>query len=212
MILVVGGEKGGSGKSTLAQNLAVFLAKDGHDVLLLDADPQATTRDWAAERQGNEGLVALAFEHATGDLRKTLEDRAKRYQTIVVDAGGADSQALRSSMTIATHLLLPLRPKRRDLKTLPNLDQMITQAKTINPGLEVRAVISQCPPLPSQVTRILDAKEACRSFGIEPLEAITMQRNAFDDADENGESVYEIRPVDAKAIEEIDAIANEIWS
>ena len=188
MILVVGGEKGGSGKSTLAQNLAVFLAKDGHDVLLLDADPQATTRDWAAERQGNEGLVALAFEHATGDLRKTLEDRAKRYQTIVVDAGGADSQALRSSMTIATHLLLPLRPKRRDLKTLPNLDQMITQAKTINPGLEVRA------------------------FGIEPLEAITMQRNAFDDADENGESVYEIRPVDAKAIEEIDAIANEIWS
>ena len=62
------------------------------------------------------------------------------------------------------------------------------------------------------MTRILDAKEACRSFGIEPLEAITMQRNAFDDADENGESVYEIRPVDAKAIEEIDAIANEIWS
>lgn len=212
MLLIVGGEKGGSGKSTIAQNLAVFLARAGHDVHLLDADPQATSRDWAAERQTKEGLMGLSFEHATGDLRKILLDRAKRYQMIVVDAGGADSIALRSGMAVASHLLLPFRPKRRDLKTLPNLDSMIAQAKTVNPDLAVRAVITQCPSLPSQVGRILAAKEACRSFGIQPLNAITMQRNAYDDADENGESVFEIKAVDQKAIEEIEAIANELWS
>ncbi|MCQ2032244.1 AAA family ATPase [Stutzerimonas zhaodongensis] len=212
MLLVVGGEKGGSGKSTISQNLAVFLARAGYDVLLLDADPQGTTRDWAAERQMNEGLAGLTFEHATGDLRKILADRVKRYQMVVVDAGGADSLALRSAMAVATHVLLPLRPKRRDLKTLPNLDLMIAQAKTVNPDLVVRAVITQCPTLPSQVKRILDAKEACRSFEIEPLDAITMQRNAYDDADEGGESVFEIAASDTKAIEEVEAIAKELWS
>lgn len=212
MLLLVGGEKGGSGKSTVAQNLSVFLARVGHDVLLIDADPQAISRDWAAERQVNEDLAVVHFEHATGDLRKILADRAKRYQMIIVDAGGADSLALRSGMTVATHLLLPLRPKRRDLKTLPNLEQMISQAKTVNPGLLVRAIISQCPPLPSQINRILEAKTTCRTYGIEPLDAITMQRNSYDDADENGESVFEIKLADPKAVEEIENIANELWS
>nr|WP_176704744.1 AAA family ATPase [Pseudomonas sp.]QBM91772.1 partitioning protein ParA [Pseudomonas sp.] len=212
MLLVVGGEKGGSGKSTIAQNLAVWLALKGYDVLLLDADPQLTTRDWAAERQKNEQLAALSFEQATGDLRKILIDRMQRYQMIVVDAGGADSLALRSGMAVATHLLLPFRPKRRDLKTLPNLDRMVAIARTTNPALTARTVITQCPSLPSQVGRILDAKEACRSFGLEPLDAITIQRNVYDDCDENGQSVFEIKERDAKAVEEIEAIAMELWS
>ena len=46
MILVLGGEKGGSGKSCLAQNLSVWLQRRGHDVLLIDADPQGTSVDW----------------------------------------------------------------------------------------------------------------------------------------------------------------------
>lgn len=213
MLLVVGGEKGGSGKSAIAQNLAVFLARGGHDVHIIDADPQGTSKDWAAERLANDALEAkVSFEHATGDLRKILLDRVKRYQMIVVDAGGADSDALRSSMAVASHVVVPFRPKRRDLKTLPTIESMVAQAMTTNPDLMVRAVITQCPSLPSQVYRILDAKEACRSFGIQPLDAITMQRNVYDDSDENGQSVFEIKPADLKAIEEIEAIATELWS
>lgn len=211
MLLVVGGEKGGSGKSCLAQNLAVWLATRKHDVLLIDADPQGTTLMWSRERAENEGLVSIAVEHATGDIRKTLLDRAKRYEMIVVDAGGADSVALRSAMAVATHMLIPFRPKRRDLHTLNNLDGMIAEVKTVNPELVVRAVISQCPSLPSQVTRILDAKEACKSFGIEPLNAFTTQRNSYDDADEGGSSVLELNN-DEKAVAEINQIAEELWS
>lgn len=38
MIVLFGGEKGGTGKSTLATNLAVWLARQGRDVLLVDTD------------------------------------------------------------------------------------------------------------------------------------------------------------------------------
>ena len=211
MILVVGGEKGGAGKSCIAQNLAVWLKTTNNDVLLLDADPQRTSQLWAQERQANTALIELPVEHAMGDLRKLLEDRSKRYAAIIVDVGGADSVTLRSAMTVATHIIFPLRPKRRDLKTLSNLEHLVQLTLPVNPGVIVRTVISQAPTLPSQITRILDAKEACASFGLQPLNTIIYNRNIFDDADEAGSSVLELA-TDAKAVEEINQLATELWS
>ena len=208
MILLVGGEKGGSGKSCLAQNLAVYLQQKGLDVLLLDADPQGTSTDWAQERGQNDALPTLPCVQASGNLRNVLKDLSKRYQNIVIDSGGQDSEALRSAMTLATHMLLPFRPKRRDLKTLTLVEQLVKLAVAVNPDLKARAVITQCPTLPSQVQRILDAKAACSTFGIQPLNAVTFARNIYDDADEDGASVLESK-TDPKAAEEISAIAHE---
>lgn len=209
MILLLGGEKGGSGKSCLAQNLAVWLQARGGDVLLLDADPQGTTADWAAERSESD-LPAIPVVQAHGNIRQVLLDLKKRYRQIIVDAGGADSEALRSAMTVATHMVVPFRPKRRDLKTLPKVENLARLAIAVNPDLIIRAVITQCPALPSQVQRILDAKEACGSFGITPLGAITTARNIYDDADEAGCSVLESGG-DPKAVDEIEALASELW-
>lgn len=211
MILVVGGEKGGAGKSCIAQNLAVWLKLKGRDVLLVDADPQKSSYLWAQERSANEQLIELPVEHAVGDLRKLLLDRAKRYDSIVVDVGGADSVMLRSAMTVASHILFPLRPKRRDLKTLANLEHIVSLTLPVNPKVIIRSVISQAPTLPSQSTRILDAKESCQSYGIPALDVLICNRNAYDDADEAGSSVMELG-TDAKASEEINLLANELWS
>ncbi len=211
MILLVGGEKGGSGKSCLAQNLVVYLQTIAkRDVLLLDADPQGTTIDWSKERDANEELPKLPTVQVSGNIRQTLSDLARRYEDIVVDAGGHDSEALRSAMTVATHMLLPFRPKRRDLKTLPKVAQLIRLAHTVNPELIAYAVLTQCPATPNQIARIEDAKEACRSFELTPLKAITISRNAYDDADEEGYSVLEGQ-VDNKAAAEIRALAVELF-
>ncbi|KJZ52494.1 AAA family ATPase, partial [Pseudomonas marginalis] len=135
MILLLGGEKGGSGKSCLAQNLAVWIKARGGDVLLLDADPQGTTADWAAERNDQGDLPPIPVVQAHGNIRQTLLDLRGRYRQIVVDAGGADSEALRSAMTVATHMLIPFRPKRRDLKTLPKVENLARLAIAVNPDL-----------------------------------------------------------------------------
>ena len=190
MIILVGGEKGGSGKSCLAQNLAVYLQQKKRDILLLDADPQGTTTDWIKERDENSDLRNIPSVQASGNIRQVLDDLSRRYQDIVIDAGGQDSEALRSAMTIATHMLLPFRPKRRDLKTLVHVEQLIKLAKAVNPELVTKAVITQCPTLPSQAQRILDAKDV------------------YDDADENGLSVFEVDS-DPKAKAEIERIVIE---
>ena len=125
MIILVGGEKGGSGKSCLAQNLAVYLQANNRDILLLDADPQGTTTDWIKERDENNKVESIPSVQAAGNIRQILLDLSKRYQDIIIDAGGQDSEALRSAMTIASHMLLPFRPKRRDLKTLVHVEKLI---------------------------------------------------------------------------------------
>lgn len=210
MIILVGGEKGGSGKSCLAQNLAVYLQQNNRDVLLLDADPQGTTTDWIKERDQNVDLENIPSVQAAGNIRQVLMDLSKRYQDIIIDAGGQDSEALRSAMTIATHMLLPFRPKRRDLKTLVHIEKLIKLAKAVNPQLITNAVITQCPTLPSQAQRILDAKDACESFGVTALKQFTTNRNVYDDADENGLSVFEVES-DLKAKAEIESIAIEFF-
>lgn len=209
VIYLIAGEKGGSGKSCIAQNLAVLFKLRDRDVLLIDADPQETTKDWSREREQNPDLPDIQVETAHGDIRKLLIDRAKRYEMIVVDVGGADSVALRSALTVATHALFPFRPKRRDLKTLPHVEEMVILARSVNPDLITRAVITQAPSLPSQVKRILESKEACESFGLQPLEAFTTARNVYDDADEDGSSVLELA-TDKRAVEEIEQIAKEL--
>ncbi|WP_085618900.1 MULTISPECIES: AAA family ATPase [unclassified Pseudomonas] len=214
MIILLGSEKGGVGKSNLAQNLSVLIAQSGGDVLLVDADPQETSYEWAAERESmREKYPKAALVHyakASGEIREWLKEKATRYKHIVIDAGGADSNALRAAMTIADYMIIPFRPKRRDLKTLPNIASLMRMALSLNPDLQVRALVSQCPALPSQVYRILDAKQACESFGLPTLNAITMNRNSYDDAEEDGLSVLE-NNIDPKAEEEIRAIALELW-
>ena len=211
MILLVGGEKGGSGKSCLAQNLAVYLHKMHHlEVLMIDCDPQRTTSDWIQARNDNTDLPKLNCVQLYGNIRNDLISLQARYDALIVDCGGQDSRALRATMAVATHALVPLRPKRRDLKTLPHMEDLITTCKMVNTKLKAAIVLTQCPSLPSQVGRILDAKDVVRSFGLDVLDSVTFCRNIYDDSEECGLTVLEIEP-DGKAAEEMCAIAREFF-
>lgn len=208
-IIIVGSEKGGVQKSGLSQSIAVWYAtKKNKDTLLVDADPQATTWDWYQVRSEDENLKKISCVQMSGKINQELINQASRYEIVVVDVGGHDSKPLRSAMAVADKILIPLRPKRRDLKTLSHMVDLVEQAQSLNTNLKARIVLTQCPPLPSQVSRIIDAKEVCKEFGIETLNGVTMMRNIYDDCDEGGRTVFESN--DEKAIEEIEGIANEL--
>ena len=209
MIVVCANVKGGPGKSCLAQNIAVYLQVVANKkVMLIDADPQETTADWINERRENENLPDIRFAKMTGKIRDDLLAVETQYDCIVVDSGGHDTATMRFAMAAATHILIPFRPKRRDLKLLPKMEEILDLIKPVNPDAKVAAVINQAPTLPNQAYRILDAKDACRSFGIEPINTIIANRNVYDDADEAGSSVIEMNTV-SKAIEEIRALVKE---
>lgn len=210
MMILVGGEKGGSGKSCLAQNLAVYFAKDKEAiVLMVDCDPQRTTSDWIQARNTDPTLPSINCIQLYGKIRNDLLSLNQHYDYVIVDCGGQDNLALRAAMSVADHVIIPLRPKRRDLKTVPHMEDMLSTCKMVNPKMLASFVITQCPSLPNQAGRILEAKDVCASYGINVLNAVTFNRNIYDDSEEQGSSVIEIDP-DGKAATEMIAIAEEL--
>lgn len=207
MIITLGGQKGGSGKSCLAQNLSVAMAKAGYPILLIDADPQKTSSDWADERETTDA-PKIDYQAMSGDISKmalTLSDSGK---VVIIDCGGRDTRELRSAMVVSDIIIVPTRPKRRDLKTLDYVADLVEKSRITNPELIARAVISQAPTLPSQIQRILDAKAVAEQFELPALDTIVYTRNVYDDAEESGLSVYEANDDKAKA--EIDNVMREI--
>ncbi len=204
MIITIGGQKGGSGKSCLAQNLAVALQRAGEQVMLIDADPQQTSADWSEQRHENGKVEPIDCQAMTGDISKTALALASTGRTLIIDCGGRDTKELRSALVIADIALVPTRPKRRDLKTLDYVSDLVEKSRLVNPDLIARVVVSQAPSLPSQVQRILDSKAVADQFGLPALDPVIFSRNVYDDAEEAGLSVFEAS--DDKAIVEIEAI------
>src|SRR4051794_21723290 len=130
MIIVLAQTKGGVGKSTLAVNLTIERARGGRDVLLVDADEQATATDFTAlrtEKLGNPGYTAIALSGA-GVRTQVLQMRPK-FGDIIIDAGGRDTAGLRAALTIADVALVPFQPRSFDLWTLEKVVSLITEAK-----------------------------------------------------------------------------------
>ena len=93
-IVAVLNQKGGSGKTTLAIILAHALQEDGETVLLVDADPQGSARDWH-EANGGEVLdvVGLDRETLARDLKVVGE-----YDWVLID--GAPQIAKLSAVAV----------------------------------------------------------------------------------------------------------------
>ena len=208
MLILVGGEKGGTGKSCLTQNLAVVLHKLEPSLLLIDCDPQKTTSDWIQERNNNSIVPHIQCVQMYGNILQDLEKAKEKYKIILIDCGGQDSKAFRSSLIACTHALFPIRPKRRDLKTLGHLEELIEEAKITNQFIKYAMVINQAPSLPSQHQRIIDAKDICKDWGLACLDTVIFYRNIYDDSEEKGLSVVELGK-DTKAVSEIHSLIEE---
>lgn len=207
MIILLGSQKGGCGKSTTAVNLCAELARTGGDVVLVDADRQGTAARWAEDRQ-SQNAPAVHCVQKYDNVRETLFDLDKRYEFVVVDAAGRDSRELRTAMTAAHILLVPFRPSQPDLDTLPALEEIITGAKDLNPGLSVLGILTMTPTNPS-VNEADEARAYLSDFPeIRALRSVIRDRKVYRDAMSEGLGVVEMDNGKAKA--EIQLLTQEI--
>tara|TARA_B100000780_G_C21047355_1_gene420472 strand:- start:435 stop:1070 length:636 start_codon:yes stop_codon:yes gene_type:complete len=208
MIILVGSQKGGCGKSTTSVNIATILAHNKCDVVIVDADRQCTTANWAMDRQANKSLPVVHCVQKYENIRNTLIDLNQRYEYVIVDAAGRDSRELRTGMVAADILLVPFRPSQPDLDTLANLQDIIIQAKDLNPKLTVLGVITMAPTNPI-INEANEAREYLRDYPeITLLESTIKDRKVYRDSMSNGYGVIELK--NPKAISEMNSLVEEI--
>jgi chromosome partitioning protein len=208
MIILVGSQKGGVGKSTTAVNISVALAIKGHDVILVDADRQSSASNWADDRKENPNLPKVHSTQKYDNIRETLLDFNDRYDYVIVDAAGRDSRELRTGMTAAHILIIPLRPSQLDLNTLPKMQEIITQAKDLNPKLKAFGLITMSPTNPI-ISESNDAREILQNYPeITLLKSFISDRKVYRDAMIEGLGVVEMD--NSKAKQEINKLLAEV--
>lgn len=212
MILLIGGEKGGTGKTTLAVNLAALRARAGRDVLLVDTDLQASASYWALSRDegSTQPRVACIQKFGKG-LQTEVQDLATRYQEVIIDAGGRDSVELRSALVVADRAFLPIQPSQFDIWTLGRMDDLVRTAQGFNPPLQCWVVLSRASTNPS-VSEVNEAQSLWADFAhLQLAQTVIRDRIAYRKAARYGLSVEELKPVDAKAVEELRALYQEVF-
>lgn len=211
-IILIGGEKGGTGKTTLAVNLAALRALQGRDVLLIDTDVQASASYWAQSRDEAQTRPRIACIQKFGKgLPTEARDLARRYQDLIIDAGGRDSVELRSSLVVAERVFIPIQPSQFDIWTLGRMDDLVRTAQGFNAELRASVVISRASTNPS-VNEAAEARTLLADFEhLRLANAIIRDRIAYRKAARDGLSVDELKPGDPKAIEEMRALFREVF-
>jgi chromosome partitioning protein len=108
-------QKGGSGKSTLAIGLAIAAMQNGHNVRLIETDPQGTVSNWSQRRANPEPAVESVS--GVGELEQRLQvfDRSGVTLTIIDTAGGVSSMTT-AAIRAADLCLIPARPSPADIE------------------------------------------------------------------------------------------------
>ena len=110
-VIVVANPKGGAGKSTLATNLAGYLASQGQQVMLGDADRQQSSALWLGLRPAEARPIA-AWELDDGHVAKP----PKGTTHVVLDTPAAlHGKRLDEVMKVADQVIVPLQPSIFDI-------------------------------------------------------------------------------------------------
>ncbi len=207
MIVALLNQKGGVGKTTIALHLAGVWARSGARVTLIDADPQGSALDWAAQRV-REGVPRLFG--VLGLPRDTLHHEApeiaRSADYVVIDGPPRVAGLMRSTLLAADLVIVPVQPSPFDGWASAELLSLLGEARIFRPNLIARFVLNRV------LRRTVIAQDTANSLADHdpPLLASRIgQRIAFADAARTGRLVCDDAPT-GDAARDIARLAAEI--
>jgi chromosome partitioning protein len=203
-ILALLNEKGGVGKSTLAIQLATAQHRKGRRVVLVDADPQGTTRDWrAASPEGADlpHVVALDRPELLSSIASLSAD------LVVIDTPAKAERMTAGVVRIAHTALVVIQPSGADIWASAAAVALIQRKLDVGGSINAGFVTNRAGA--SNLTKQVAAGE-WNEYGLPQLASVIRNRVAFAQSLTDGVSVFDLSDTSAKA--EIDALNAELES
>ena len=214
MILTVANTKGGVGKTTLAFLIAVARSRAGRDVWLVDADyPQLSANTAAGVRSeaNREPILACSVLTNSRSVMSQVKRQAAKYDDVIIDCGGLDTESLRASLMVADTALIPVVPRGLDVWALGSMTALIDGARAArSKALRAFVVINEADPGSSADNT--DAASAIRDFpSVKLIEPMIVRRKAFATAAAHGMGIDEVPTPDLKACNELSAVLTALF-
>jgi chromosome partitioning protein len=202
-IIALMNEKGGSGKSTIATNLATALHRRGRRVVLVDADPQGTARDWRAASPAGADLppvVALDRPQMLTSIPTLAAD------LVVIDTPAKAEAMAAGVVRVANMALIVIQPSGADVWASAATVKLIRQKLDVGGQIDAAFLVNRTSGS-TKISKLIKSGE-WNEYGIEQLEAAIGNRVAFAQAMTDGVSVYDLQDQAAKT--EVDAVIHEL--
>jgi chromosome partitioning protein len=196
--VVVATQKGGSGKSTLTVGLALAAKQAGHNVRLIDTDPQGTLSNWRKRRVDAEPVVETIHSVQEIEPRLRMLENCGVTLTIIDTAGGV-SAARTAAIRYADLCLIPVRPSIADIEATASTLGLVRAWKK-----PFAFVLNQAPIRGQRINNAADtlADEATLDLAEVLARPFIVTRNDHQDALSAGLAVCEYAPT-SKSAEEI---------
>ena len=198
-------EKGGTGKSTLATNIATALHRAGKKVVLLDADPQGTARDWRAASPEGANLPPVLAADRPPLLTSSLAGLNADYA--VIDSP-AKAESMSAAIVKVAHIaLLVIQPSGADVWASGAAVKLIASKRDLGGAIDAAFLVNRASGV-TKLSKLIREGEWNQYEGIEQLESTVGNRAVFATAMTDGLSVFDMN--DAKAKAEVTAIIDEL--
>jgi len=203
MIISLVNQKGGVGKTTIAINLACALAQQRSRVLIIDTDQQGSVAHWKKiDRQDHFDMI----HHPQTDLTRHIQDLAKGYQHIVIDAPPAVGEMIRSVLLVSNLAIIPVSPSPLDIWSARDMVHLIRELKKQKRNLSGRLLICR-KIVGTRVGR--EIREALENYQMDIFQTEIHQRIAYVEAMIAGMPVLAHAP-QSEAAQEITSLCAEV--
>ena len=203
MIISFLNQKGGVGKTTLSVNVAACLARQGHRVLLIDADKQGSATTWATLREDAPfQVVSMARPNMARDALKLAED----FTHTVIDGPPHAEEIARSCIVASDFVVLPIEPSGLSTWASDLTVRQVKEAQEFKPTIKCGFVVSR------KIGKTVigrDIRAMAAEAGLPILSSEIEQRVAFAESLTMGQTIFEWGN-DRNAAREIEALTKEI--
>lgn len=212
-IITFANTKGGAGKTTAVLLLSTELARQGHRVTILDADPQRWISRWHETGTPLENINVVSYV-TQATIQSVLDANRSKTDYFVIDLPGASTPLLATAVGMSDHVLIPIQGCAMDAKggaqVLELLQYLESKANILIPHSVVLTRVNSMV-----TTRALSAvKQLLAERKVRLLDTPIIERAAYRDLFDYGCSLYEMEAerfsnLD-KAKENAQAFANEV--